>query len=336
MVLAQTRRSYYRSEETVSRYYVSLRGQVNTPTLIIIDSIKKTVIKTICLDAKIPSWVPDTKRGLTGLTQHKGLLYAATWDRVYIIDTKDHHIVGEITSPLFSDLHSVRVIDEEELWVASTNLDSLLKVKNGEVVERWSAWERPEINKPLKWIEQDFRDKTKHKGPYHYWHINDFFVFRDEIYATYLGRIPTIQTWLKKLRGIGKYLSAHKIGGLFHINRETGYTERVARLHGLHDFIVRNEYTYHLEFETNRLVKHDMADGKVTRIKLPRQVGLFARGLYIVSDDEILVGYSVNRDYYSKTPSGNVSSIGLNPMRVNWSIDIIGYSGIYSIIPFAH
>ncbi len=65
------------------------------------------------------------KPGLRGVAEWKGLIYAATWNSICILDYKTFEIIETFSHPLMADLHGLHV-DDDGIVVTSSLVDCVL------------------------------------------------------------------------------------------------------------------------------------------------------------------------------------------------------------------
>jgi hypothetical protein len=325
----------------VSRYFVSIRGYLDEPLVLVADLAAGRIVRTLPLGVDAAAqWAPVTKRGITGLAVAGDHLFAASWASIHVIRIATGKVEDVITSPLFSDLHGLRVDDDGSLWVVSTNLDSVLRIRGHDVVWRWSAFEHAELGEPMSLVEQDFRPLQKAAIPYYRHHLNDLHVEADTVWVSYLG---AHRTWVPSRRLMRLLMRlavpVHRFdGGLLRVDRATGGVRRVAAINGPHDCLLVGGLLHLTEFFGHRLLRFDRRTETLTAVRLaPRQAAerqrYLVRGLCAAPEDGLLVGYTLRRHRRQPGRWARVDRFTRAPLRRRHSLELEGFSDVYAIVP---
>jgi hypothetical protein len=324
----------------VSRYFVSIRGHLDEPLVLVADLAAGRIVRTLPLGIDAAArWAPVTKRGVTGLAVAGDHLFAATWASIHVVHIATGKVEDVITSPLFTDLHGLRVDADGSLWVVSTNLDSVLRVRGHEVVWRWSAFEHAELGEPLSLVERDFRPLQKAAIPYYRHHLNDVHVEANALWISYLG---AHRTWVPSYR-LMRLLMRLAVpvqrfdGGLLRVDRTTGGVRRVAAINGPHDCLLLDGFLHLTEFLGHRLLRFDRHAETLTAVRLPpRQAAerqhYLARGLCAAPDDGLLVGYTLRRHRRQPGRWARIDRFTRAPLSRTGSLELEGYSDVYTIV----
>jgi hypothetical protein len=323
----------------VSCYFVSIRGYLDEPLVLLADLAAGRIVRTLPLGVDAAAqWAPITKRGITGLAVAGDHLFAASWASIHVIYIATGKVEDVITSPLFTDLHGLRVDDDGTLWVVSTNLDSVLRIRGNEVVWRWSAFEHAELGEPMALVERDFRPLQKATIPYYRHHVNDVHVEADTLWISYLG---AHRTWVPSRRFLPLLMRlavpVHRFdGGLLRVDRTTGRVRKVAAINGPHDCLMLDGALHLTEFFGHRLLRFDRETETLTAARLPpRQIAerqrYLTRGLCAAADGGLLVGYTLRRHRRQPGRWARVDRFTLTPMQRASSLELEGFSDVYAI-----
>ena len=325
----------------MSRYFVSIRGYLDEPLVLVADLAAGRIVRTLPLGVDAAArWAPVTKRGITGLAVAGDHLFAASWASIYVVHIATGKVEEVITSPLFSDLHGLRVDRDGSLWVVSTNLDSVLHVRGRDVVWRWSAFEHAELGEPMALAEHDFRPLQKAVIPYYRHHVNDVHVDADTLWVSYLG---AHRTWVPSRRLMQLLMRlavpVHRFdGGLIRVDRTTGSVRKVAAINGPHDCLRLDGVLHLTEFFGHRLLRFDLATETLTAARLPpRHIAerqrYLTRGLCAASDGSLLVGYTLRRHRRQPGRWARIDRFTQDPFQRANSLELEGFSDVYAIAP---
>src|SRR5688572_24962180 len=228
-----------RKKENVNlgRAFVSVRGYVEHPCLLEVDLERAELVRKIEVPCDLPESATISKRGFLGLGWHRGLLYAATWDRICIIDPEIGKLCDTITNRRFSDLHSLHVDKSGVLWVTSTNLDGIYTIRDGGVEPYWHAWEADESPDIALDDHEDYRKHTKSDDPFHKFHVNAVHATDSVVLATFLGRPPEVTSFQAAIAKFGVRTWKHRAGGMFVLDKPTRRVLKTVPMEGLHDLI---------------------------------------------------------------------------------------------------
>ena len=321
----------------MAQMLVSVRGFIKYPVLVKIDLEKQLVLETIRFPELKLDYVPESKRGFSGLQVNDNVLYAATWDRICIIDLNTHRVIETITDTKFSDLHSLHVCHEGKIWVTSTNLDGVYCIDSGNVYPYWHAWQRNLGGGGVTPEDKDYRYLMKEDIPYHQCHVNSVHVDMTHLYATYLGpslypreMLPRLAT---KLRLKARY---KRYGGIFIVQRKTSKRVAHIRTEGLHDLHeYKNRFLISTEYFGNAVRIVDKQDFSSKRIPLEtseanRGMDL-TRGVHVV-EDEIWVGTTIHRARMASDIGASIKSFDFEGKWTGKEIKLPGHPGVYDFV----
>lgn len=321
----------------MSRFFVSVRGFVNHPCIIVVDLDKQSIVDVLEFPQVNLSHIPETKRGFSGLAMHQGLLYAATWDRICVIEPNTGDIVDTITDKRFSDLHSLHIEDDGTLWITSTNIDGIYKFTNGTVSPYWHAWQEDLLKGRLSLDNIDYRQLTKAEIPVYNYHLNSVFANEQYVMATYLGAGLYSQSWFTRLL-IKMKLSAKlkRFGGIFILDRRNGKLISRIQTEGLHDLQHdRNGLLYSTEYFRNTLTVLDINDFSIKNIKLdipPYTEGYLTRGVHVL-ENSIWAGHTTHRNSINTGSNAALRNYNFSGQWTGKEIQLEGYSGVYTLVP---
>ncbi|NBD11328.1 MULTISPECIES: hypothetical protein [Corallococcus] len=117
-------------------------------------------------------------RGGRGIGSTEERLVIAMTDRLYVFD-RQWNQVGELTHPLFGEVHDI-LVEPDGVWVTATASDALLKIGwDGKLLRSWSWRKDPVLAEALglgAWAgeaaEVDYRDPRQLPALYDFVHIN--------------------------------------------------------------------------------------------------------------------------------------------------------------------
>jgi len=120
-------------------------------------------------------------RGGRGLGGNEERLVIAITDRLFVFD-RSWHPVGELTHPMFGEIHDV-LVEADGVWVTSSSSDMLVKLGwDGKVLRQWSFRDDPALAASLK-LEGalafdpslDYRDPRQLPAAFDFVHLNSVF-----------------------------------------------------------------------------------------------------------------------------------------------------------------
>jgi len=260
---------------------------------------------------------------------HDGKLLVCTQTEILAFSLPDFQQVGYVSHPWFNDLHHVCLNGRGHYLVAVTGLDLILEMTPaGEVVQEWpvhegDTWDRFDRT-------EDYRKVLTTKP--HNAHPNYVFEHAGEVWATRLNQKDAVCVSGGSGRvevGVQKVHDGHVQAGVIHFTTVDG-----------------------------RVVKGDMATGKVISIHdlnamTPTTKSLgWCRGLHLLADDKIIIGFSRLRPSrikenltWVKYKLGIKEKSGMMPTRLacydlahdrlDWDLDLEphGLNAVFSILP---
>ena len=311
----------------MSKVFVTVRGYLNNPTIIIVDLLRKKEIERIEVDVDFPFNIENHKKGFSGICIEDNIVYCATWDRIVCLEESTLNKINEYTSPYFSDLHGIYK-HKNILFVTSTNLSSLLALNlhTGKVSVVFS-YTGFSIDKKT---ENDFRKLRKHDIPYYQEHLNSVHVNNKSIWISTL-RLNRKLRLSEKLRLI-RY---EKPGSITKINIDTFEVENIVYNEGFHDPKFYDECLFYTQYFSNSLLKINVntLHKNVISLGLEQQVNkrVTTRGM-IKHHDVYYVGHNVKREYLRTMQSGFIGVYDSTGKKIDDNIVIKGVTGIYDIV----
>jgi hypothetical protein len=314
--------------------FVSVRGYVDHPTLLVIDLNDKKIIEQIPFPQLDMSFVPNPKRGFAGLHLKEQYLYAATWDRVCVIDTSSMKIEDVYTDTRFSDLHGLKLDDKGDIWVTSTNLDGVFSISNGLVAPAWYSWETDKLRPQLDWVEADYRQMVKQESPYHHFHINDCTRVENYLILSYLGYHVKHSMFKRVKQALGLEQRVYKSGGYFILDSSSKQLIKRIPTEGLHDSYLLDGKILSTEYFGNRLVELDYRNLRVNSIPLEiapyYESGYLSRGI-LRCDDTYWIGHTVQNGW-TKTIPAKLRNYSVSGAWLEQEIELPNYVGAYSLV----
>ncbi len=291
----------------MSEFLFTVRGNFNYPFILKIDTKNATVRRVEFPRVKFANSPPD-KRGTTGIDQFSGVIAIALWDRILFLERTSLKIIDVITSELFSDLHGIHFDEEGTLWITSTNIDGVLRIRNGKVEPFWiPAIEhgKSEYNyDDLK--SQDFRNIQKAESGLYAYHINSVTTVGRHLFVSYLGLKGSTSFYYKLLEKVGLRKAFYRRGGVFVLNKNTKKIKYHLINEGLHDPYLDGNLLYYTEYFSNRLFALDTQTlrGKYIPLEIDHftRSGNLCRGL-VKEDEDFWVGHTKHRGWYEKSTS---------------------------------
>jgi hypothetical protein len=288
----------------MSRVVVSLRGDLDVPTLLMIDLNKGSVIGRYTYEIPDMRRAPPNKRGASGMATISDHLFVSAWDRVLVLNRHTLALKDMITHPRFSDLHGLTADSDGVLWAANTNIDEIVRIDGHTVRSAWRTWDAHGLRSPLSWIDDDYREQDKYQSPYHHFHLNDITVTPSHWLITCLGvrhQRTRMESWRKRYTG---YIPRQYDGGVFVVQRNTGALERFLPSEGLHDSVRCGTHVYLTEFFGHALRTLDAEHLRIKRTRLNinasiERSGLLCRGVIMIND-RLWIGYSVLKGFYNR------------------------------------
>jgi hypothetical protein len=314
--------------------FVSVRGHVENPTLLIIDLSNKKIIEEIPFPLLDMSFVPSPKRGFAGLYLKDQYLYAATWDRVCVINKNSMKIEAVYTDSRFSDLHGLKIDDKGDIWVTNTNLDGVFCISNGTIEPVWYSWERDKLRPKLEWVEEDYRQKVKQSSPYHYFHINDCVRVKNYLILSHLGYSRKQSIFRRLKQNLGLERRFYKIGGYFILDYSSKRLIKRIRTEGLHDSYLLDGNILSTEYFGNRILQLDYNTFRVRSIPLEiaphYESGYLTRGI-LQYNDSYWVGHTVHNGWTKRIPA-KLRNYSLAGKWLEQEIELPNYVGAYSLV----
>jgi len=235
-------------------------------------------------------------------TIHDGKIYICTPTEVLIYTFPQFERIGYVSLPCFNDVHHVRPTPAGNLLVVSTGLDMVVEITlQGEVLREWNTlgqepWER--FSK-----DTDYRKIFTTKP--HQSHPNHVFYVGDDIWATRFVQQDAICLTQPERRiniGLERAHDGHVHGDKVYFTTVDGHV------------VIADLNTLEVE-ETYNLGEFSAGD--------PSQVLGWCRGLQVLGEDKILVGYTRLRPTrfkenvrWAKYRMGMTKSAGAMPTRV--------------------
>lgn len=317
---------------------VSVRGHVDQDTLLILDLESETIARQVEIPGLTPDSVPRGKRGISGLRGYGGKLYVATWDRISVLDG-EFRVLRTYTDRRFSDLHGIHV-DDESLWVTSTNIDGVYRISDHEVHPFWHAWESRSMGPTASLqADRDYRGLEKRDTGLHRWHVNGVLVTAEYVFVTFLGG-PTRASRLRHAldrRGILR--RKRRDGGLVVLDRHTKKVRHRMRLEGLHDAVrggpdlmLCTQY-YGATLTRVRTDSLDV-DHIPLRPEIESDCQYLTRGVMPV-EDGYWVGHAVHGGWELETPIARVRKYSREGKWTGAEVRLPGFVGPYDIIPYS-
>jgi outer membrane protein assembly factor BamB len=250
-------------------------------------------------------------------------LYVCTQTEVLIYSLPDFALECFISLPCFNDLHHVRPTKNGTFLIANTGLDMVVEISlQGKVVREWDVLNEKSWNKFQKQVDYRKIHSTKpHKS-----HPNYVFQIGDDIWVTRcLQKDALCLTQPDQKMMIGNAM--------------------------IHDGIVYNESIYFTQvdghlivFNSNNYKMKQVIDlNKISRGNKP--LG-WCRGIKVIDDSQIIVGFSRLRPTRVVEENGNVKmhgNFGTMPTRIacyniqtneliwQYNVENNGLNAIYSI-----
>lgn len=324
--------------------YATVRGLVEGPTVLVLDLERGCLLERVCFEPPCAPPTDPNKSGAAGIAWlGTGELAIATYNAVLILGA-DLGLRDVVTHPLLSDVHGVaRALVEEGFWVASTNLDMVIRFRGHDVVE---AWRPPGAQGDLGLGDAghvDLRHATKQDG-YHRYHVNDVAEVDEGVLVTCLGRPDTGRISSRLQRGVLRRRAGRRPtrlaptvshGGLWVVERD-GTSGGLVPSEGLHDLSAdASGSLWSTQYFGHRLVAVDPRTGAMEpqTVEEPREVreSYLMRGVLPLGDGTWWVGYTLRRSV-GAAPRGllrHYSDVG------RWTgdeIELPGVLGVYGLV----
>jgi hypothetical protein len=245
-----------------------------------------------------PETCPDDNASIsfTAATLSNQRLFVGTQTEVLVYNTESFKKEKYISLPEFNDIHHVMPRKNGNMLIVNTGLDMVIEISpQGKVVQYWNVlgenpWQR--FNKGT-----DYRKIPTTKP--HKSHPNFVFELKDEIWVTRcLQKDAVCLTNLNKKITIGRQLIHDGIV----YNNKIYFTQVDGRV------VIVNASTLEVEKVIN-LVKISNKEKKIG----------WCRGIKLLNNDMILVGFSRIRPTRKINPDGSIEwdgDLGVNPTRL--------------------
>lgn len=120
------------------------------------------------------------RRGFRGLARHRGKLWLASSDTIYLLDPESLALEGMISHRYMGSIHDL-FADGDGVWVTSTSADGVFKIDEDQRIldERWVK------GQPAQDLRVHFDDALDTL------HVNSIYRYRDELYfyAAFTGEV---------------------------------------------------------------------------------------------------------------------------------------------------
>jgi len=176
--------------------------------------------------------------GFTGLHVTKKYIYIGSHMAVFIFDRKLKRVVNVLTHRLMSDVHGI-CFHNNKLYVTSTAIDTLLVFDKDFSLQATFPLSKQSIIHKLFFKFKDYRFISKKITGLHHYHLNDVYVYGENIYLTSKDDV-------KGRKGCFIKMDMNY--------KEIEYISRY-ELDGPHDGILVNNNYYLTEGNTGRLAK---------------------------------------------------------------------------------
>lgn len=305
---------------------VSIRGNVDSPTLLVINTKNGIIEKKLEYDEVDVSHVPKNKRGLAGISITKDKIFVTGWDFILVLDKFSLQITDVIYHKRFSDLHDCSLFNQR-LLIANTNLDGIYAYCENQINPIWHTWED---NKSI-FLDPDieYSKMVKSDTGLHQYHLNAVCETDHQIIATFLGTNHT------KIRGIRRYFikKYSRRGGYFILNK-TNSDNKIIWNEGLHDLVPWKNKFISTEYFGQKLVFLSPSSQKIDKLLLKQSPftkdGYLLRGVLPVHDG-FLIGHTVENGWDKISPEAIIAHYTPKGEFVKVIAMLKGVVGIYSI-----
>lgn len=305
---------------------VTVRGNVDFPTLLVVETETGQVEKRIEYPNINISHVPRNKRGLAGIALGRDVIFITGWHFILVLDRKTLEQIDVIYDNRFSDLHDCMLFNDE-LVIANTNLDGVYSYSEGIIKSKWHAWEKTGGQTLDK--EIDYSMKFKQETGLHRYHLNAVAESKNHIICTFLG---TTQT---KIRGWRRFFTDNykRRGGYIILNKQNGSMKTIWN-EGLHDLHPYNSEYISTEYFGNNLSFIDPSKKKVRKLLLKNSPYLnnnfLLRGVLPVKDG-FIIGHTVRNGWTLDKPQAVIAYYDSDGQFISEIVKLDGVVGVYSI-----
>ena len=308
------------------------------PSLIFIDEKDPNSWEIVPFEDLRSTTAPPSKTGFSGLALKWPNLFAASWDRVFVIDLRSQAVIDQIDCKSFSDLHSITLDEAGRLWISNTNLDGIYVADGQTVCPVWHAWEERRLGRKLRIDQRDYRILTKDVLPYHRFHVNAVCPFESVLVCSFLGvvREPGFARRVIRRFGLGRNEDLDPVGGYFIIDRADRKLISTVKLDGIHDVKPYGKSSVlSTQYFTNTVIQFDIKSSAITRTKLRIPESLHRQYLTrgILSDrNSILVGHTQRRGWTETSPSALLRRYDMSGNWLEWEATVPDVVGIYDFV----
>lgn len=320
----------------MTKLFVSVRGYVDRPVILEVDPLAARVVKVNEFEEYYSEKIPISKRGFCGLQLHGGFLYAASWNKVFVIDPSTMKIVHVVSDKRFSDLHDLSIDSEGKVWVVSTNVDGIFVIDGDTVTPVWHTWSHEKGQMKLS-TSFDYGGITKEESHFHRLHLNSVLVVGNNIFTTFLGSRPKQRA--RPLRLVNRVFRRNTFfmkGGIFVVDRVTRKIIKKIESEGLHDTVLgHNGKVLVTEYYGNAIGMIDVKTLSYQRLQLElppyRESGYLTRGV-LEGNEHYWVGHTTHRDWMARGNEAKLRSYTKDGRWTGIEIPLPGYTGAYSIV----